>query len=102
MSESTRITADSAGLLLSGYLGLLLFGVLGDRALVKSDARTASLMTETCMGAHLRRLGTDDGQAAQPLCWISGGCVCSRLAAKHPKRNSGPRAPLNLGVRIDT
>ncbi len=29
MSESTRITADSAGLLLSGYLGLLLFGVAG-------------------------------------------------------------------------
>ena len=29
MSESRRITADSAGLLLSGYLGLLLFGVAG-------------------------------------------------------------------------
>ena len=29
MSESIRITADSAGLLLSGYLGLLLFGVAG-------------------------------------------------------------------------
>ena len=29
MSESTRITADSAGLFLSGYLGLLLFGVAG-------------------------------------------------------------------------
>ena len=29
MSESTRITADSAGFLLSGYLGLLLFGVAG-------------------------------------------------------------------------
>ena len=29
MSESTRITADSAGLLLSAYLGLLLFGVAG-------------------------------------------------------------------------
>ena len=29
MSESTRITADSAALLLSGYLGLLLFGVAG-------------------------------------------------------------------------
>ena len=29
MSESTRITADSAALLISGYLGLLLFGVAG-------------------------------------------------------------------------
>ena len=29
MSESTRITADSAALLVSGYLGLLLFGVAG-------------------------------------------------------------------------
>ncbi len=29
MSESARITADSAGLLLSGFLGLLLFGVAG-------------------------------------------------------------------------
>ena len=29
MSESTRITVDSVGLLLSGYLGLLLFGVAG-------------------------------------------------------------------------
>ena len=29
MSESTRNTADSAGLLLSGYLGLLFFGVAG-------------------------------------------------------------------------